>query len=129
MALRRVPRRRRASITSLIDVIFLLLLFFMLASTFENFSEVEIAASRSDGAAIVNDRTVYRVEIGETQIALDGGPVSDADLNARLETRLATEPGLVLVSVTPEASTQRLVDVISRLNGLSGATIRVVSES
>ncbi|HBT37159.1 MAG TPA: biopolymer transporter ExbD, partial [Hyphomonas sp.] len=32
MALKRTRPRRRASITSLIDVIFLLLLFFMLAS-------------------------------------------------------------------------------------------------
>ncbi|MEM8921756.1 MAG: biopolymer transporter ExbD, partial [Pseudomonadota bacterium] len=45
MALRRVRRRGRSSITSLIDVIFLLLLFFMLASTFTRFSEVDIAAA------------------------------------------------------------------------------------
>ena len=44
MALRRARQRRRASITSLIDVIFLLLLFFMLASTFSKYSEIELAS-------------------------------------------------------------------------------------
>ena len=36
-------RSRKLSLTSLIDVIFLLLLFFMLTSTFTRFGEIEIA--------------------------------------------------------------------------------------
>ena len=38
------PRRRRLSLTSLIDVIFLLLLFFMLSSTVTRFAQVGLAA-------------------------------------------------------------------------------------
>ena len=49
MSLKRVQQRRRASITSLIDVIFLLLLFFMLASTFSKFSEIDIAVASAAG--------------------------------------------------------------------------------
>lgn len=45
-------RRRPISVTSLIDVIFLLLLFFMLTSTFARFAEVEITGGRAgQGAA------------------------------------------------------------------------------
>ncbi|MEX0280950.1 MAG: biopolymer transporter ExbD, partial [Arenibacterium sp.] len=37
------PRRRRVvSLTALIDVVFLLLLFFMLTSTFSSFGEIEL---------------------------------------------------------------------------------------
>ena len=45
--MRKARRRRRLSMTSLIDVIFLLLLFFMLTSTFTRFSEVELTAAGS----------------------------------------------------------------------------------
>ncbi|WP_367714863.1 biopolymer transporter ExbD [Nitratireductor sp. GISD-1A_MAKvit] len=38
-----VRRRKPLSLTSLIDVIFLLLLFFMLSSTFTRFASVEIS--------------------------------------------------------------------------------------
>ena len=37
--------------TSLIDVIFLLLLFFMLTSTFSKFAEIELAAATSGAGA------------------------------------------------------------------------------
>ena len=37
--------RRQISVTSLIDVIFLLLLFFMLSSTFSKFADVELSLS------------------------------------------------------------------------------------
>lgn len=44
-------RRRPVSVTSLIDVIFLLLLFFMLSSTFTRFAEVEFSAGRAGALA------------------------------------------------------------------------------
>ena len=53
--MRRRRRSGRLSMTSLIDVIFLLLLFFMLTSTFSKFSEVELAAEgTSDEAVLAN---------------------------------------------------------------------------
>ena len=44
-------RRRPLSLTSLIDVIFLLLLFFMLSSTFTRFASVEITGGPASATA------------------------------------------------------------------------------
>jgi biopolymer transport protein ExbD len=44
-------KRRPLSLTSLIDIIFLLLLFFMLSSTFTRFGEVAITGGRANASA------------------------------------------------------------------------------
>ncbi len=46
-----VRKRRPLSLTSLIDVIFLLLLFFMLTSTFSRFARVEISGGPASASA------------------------------------------------------------------------------
>ncbi|MEM0986604.1 MAG: biopolymer transporter ExbD [Pseudomonadota bacterium] len=128
MALKRVRKRRPASITSLIDVIFLLLLFFMLASTFTRFSEIELASAEAVAFTSTADRTIYRLQIAAEAMILDGAPLTDTVAETRLSAQVTADPGLILLSVTPDASTQRLVDVLTRLNGLEGATLRVVAE-
>jgi biopolymer transport protein ExbD len=47
----RRPRRRTIALTSLIDVIFILLLFFLLSSTFSRFGELSLATATSDTGA------------------------------------------------------------------------------
>ncbi|MDV6226650.1 biopolymer transporter ExbD [Nitratireductor aquimarinus] len=47
----RVRKRKPLSLTSLIDVIFLLLLFFMLTSTFTRFAKVEISGGSASASA------------------------------------------------------------------------------
>jgi biopolymer transport protein ExbD len=47
-----LPRRRQISLTPLVDVIFLLLMFFMLSSTFARFADLDLARqSASAGEA------------------------------------------------------------------------------
>ena len=58
--MRSTRRRRKLSMTSLIDVIFLLLLFFMLTSTFTRFAELDLAAASGGGGASHAHRQVCR---------------------------------------------------------------------
>lgn len=125
MALSRTRSRRRASITSLIDVIFLLLLFFMLASSFSRFSEVALASADTSGAASIGEETVYRVVVSPASVAFEGQAYGDAAIRVRLGAVLSERPGLVLMTVSPDTSTQRLVDVLTRLNGVPGGEIRL----
>ncbi|MEM6627590.1 MAG: biopolymer transporter ExbD [Pseudomonadota bacterium] len=125
MALRRVRRRGRSSITSLIDVIFLLLLFFMLASTFTRFSEVDIAPASASDMAGTTDQTFHRLSVSQSTLYLGG----DVATFAIIEKKLSLEPGIVEVTVTPDTTTQRLVDVVVRLSGVPGAKVRVAPAS
>ncbi len=101
--------------TSLIDVIFLLLLFFMLTSTFSKYGEVELmAAGQADGSAA--ERQKLFVSLGSEEVLLNGQPV-DLDRIADL-VRSQPQDGdghLVLISPDEQANAQRLVDLLSVL--------------
>ncbi len=112
------PRRRRLSMTSLIDVIFLLLLFFMLTSTFSKFGEVELMAAGQGAGS--NGKQMLFVTLGEQSLTLNGQP-ADLDLIAGL-IQLQPQSGghLVLISPGADASSQRLVDLLSELRRVEG---------
>lgn len=102
-------RRRRLSMTSLIDVIFLLLLFFMLSSTFSRFGEITLAASPAGAAA--GGPPPRFVQLGPQDLSVNGQPEAIEGLAARL----AETPGPVLVALRPEVTAQRLADLLAEL--------------
>lgn len=106
-----MPRRRAAlSLTSLIDVIFLLLLFFMLTSTFTRLGELELAPGTPGGAP--GEPPVF------VQLAPEGLRVNTEEVPLEaLRARLEGEEGLVLVSLADAVSAQRLVDMLAVLRG------------
>lgn len=104
-------RRRTVSLTALIDVVFLLLLFFMLTSTFSNFGEIEM--NRTAGGQAQQDDPTKRVfvQLGAERLVLNGTAVTLENLAGALET------GLVLVSLDEDVTAQRLVDLLAILRG------------
>ncbi len=106
--------------TPLIDVIFLLLLFFMLSSTFSRFGEIELS-SASAGAAETSDPSerVF-VQLGAERLVLNGVPLTFDELTERVET------GQVLISLDADTTAQRLVDLLVRLRGQEGLTVTVL---
>jgi biopolymer transport protein ExbD len=117
----RKPRRRPLSMTSLIDVIFLLLLFFMLTSTFSRFGEVELSGAARGGAGA--KATPLFLSVDDIALRLNGEAVTldglEAALTGRDETRL-------LVSLSGDVLSQRLVDVLAVLRGLDGLQVAVL---
>ena len=113
--MRRKTQRRRASITSLIDVIFLLLLFFMLASTFTRYAEVEVTAASSGSASNASKSTTVTVFVAPDAIRIEEDIVDETDLAAFLNNTRSGNTLAVSVSVAKDVNTQRLVDILSRL--------------
>jgi biopolymer transport protein ExbD len=109
---RAVYRRRRLSLTPLIDVIFLLLLFFMLTSTFTPFAELELGASAPGAAAPEAPPLFLRVQ--EEALSLNGRPVALEALVQEAAAR-GEDGGALLVSLAGEVSAQRLTDVLVAL--------------
>ncbi len=106
--------------TPLIDVIFLLLLFFMLSSTFSRFSEIELSSAAKGAARDAATIERFFVQLGATRVALNGQPASLDDLDSQIST------GQVLISLDPDTSAQRLVDLLVRLRGREDLTVRVL---
>lgn len=111
---------RPLSMTPLIDVIFLLLLFFMLSSTFSSYGEIELSQTTAGSA---NDDAPSRrifVQIGADRLTLNGRPTTLDDLPVEVGT------GQVLVSLDDDATAQRLVDLLVRLRGHDGLSVMVL---
>lgn len=107
--------------TPLIDVIFLLLLFFMLSSTFSTFGEIELVQA-APGPASPDQPPPDRVfvQLGAERLTLNGAPLTLEALAAQVET------GQVLVSLDADTSAQRLVDLLVRLRGRDGLSVTVL---
>ncbi|HAW45965.1 MAG TPA: biopolymer transporter ExbD [Roseovarius sp.] len=120
-------RRRKLSLTSLIDVIFLLLLFFMLSSTFSQFSEVDLSTGGAGQTAVAGTRPIFvqlraeGVRVNAREVALDGleealGPLIDGETRA-------------LVSAGAEVTAQRLTDLLLALRSIPGLSVQVLVPS
>jgi biopolymer transport protein ExbD len=130
MSLKRVRQRRSASITSLIDVIFLLLLFFMLASTFSRQAEIELVSGREGASVPVpDDVTVLRLVIEAGALRLDETPVALDGLAAAVSAQARAGETILAVDPGEAVTTQRLVDVLLALRGATGVRIQIVEPS
>jgi biopolymer transport protein ExbD len=119
-----VRRARRLSLTSLIDVIFLLLLFFMLSSTFTRFAEVELAgAQATTGSSGTPDVLVRLADDGWSVNGLAHADIASVAAEvARLEESGAE---LAVLLVRGEAQSQELISAIEAIRGASAIPLSV----
>lgn len=106
--------------TSLIDVIFLLLLFFMLSSTFSRFAEVDLSAAGSS-AGITQDRPPLFLRLSPDELMLNTRAVSMDSLPSALAPEADPDtPRSLIVALAPGVTAQRLTDLLVVLRGISG---------
>ncbi|MGH1414761.1 MAG: ExbD/TolR family protein [Pelagimonas sp.] len=114
--------------TSLIDVIFLLLLFFMLTSTFTRFSEVDLT-SATGGAGVSGVAPLF-LRLGEDSIGVNGQSVDLSDLPQVLSDQKAGNDNLpVIIALKSAVTAQRLTDVLVVLRGVPGLQTTVLGAS
>ena len=109
-------RRPLISLTPLIDVVFILLVFFMLASSFLDWRSIELnAPGRAGGqpsmvGALLVDVTADGPRLAGESIGLD-------ELYDRVSARLEQRPDQrVLVKPAPDVQLQEVVDVLDSLS-------------
>ncbi|MCX2721416.1 biopolymer transporter ExbD [Roseibium salinum] len=119
----RPARRRRLSMTSLIDIIFLLLLFFMLSSTFTRFGEVEFGNTARGGAGgPAPDVLIVLEEENWTINGIASDPAGAARVLAGFAKKGATS---ALILPREGASTQTLVEAVGRVRRIDGFTVSI----
>ena len=114
--------RRRPSLTPMIDVVFLLLVFFMLAARFGAPLAQPIALA-APGGTETYEGPPRLVEIGPDALRLNGLPV--IDLPGALRPLMQNEDDTVILRALPGTSVQRLVDVTATLKdaGFTGMAV------
>ena len=108
-------KRKRIGLTPLIDVVFLLLLFFMLASSFERFAEIELQAARAGAADPLAARPVFIRLHADGRLDVDATDTALTALQANLDTFVRRGRKAAVVQVRDGVPAQRLVDVLERI--------------
>ncbi|MEE2860092.1 MAG: ExbD/TolR family protein [Paracoccus sp. (in: a-proteobacteria)] len=122
------PRRRprRMSLTPMIDVVFLLLIFFMLASRFGMDAVLPIAGG-AEGAGSDWQGAPRLVDIAPVELRLNGAPVTPETLPEALSDLLPNPAAAVILRPQEGADLQRLVDVMDLLTA-AGLTNLILIE-
>lgn len=112
-AFARPARRRRPSLTPMIDVVFLLLVFFMLAARFG--IDGAIPMRIGSGGAADWQGPPRLIEVGADALRLNGLPVAEADLAQALRLLLPVPDAPVILRGSADADLSRLTQVIEVL--------------
>lgn len=107
--------RRRISLTPLIDVVFILLVFFMLETTFLTEAEVAVAAE-SRGGAVSAEQPLQLELLDADWVWLNGERVAYSQWQAALDALPIDPRARVQLRTAQRIPVQRVVDVIDALN-------------
>ena len=127
---RRPQRPQHETIVTLIDIVFFLLVFFMLIGRMDATAPFELSPPVSDGgeALPAGGTTVSLARDG--RLALDGRERSQADIVAALQDAIATasEPLFVRINADAETPVRHLLPLVTALEALpEGDVVLVVT--
>ena len=113
-------------LTPLIDVVFILLLFFMLASNLDRFNRVEVGTADVGTAAQDQRSAIFLRVHGDGSYSLVDERIDAADLKRRIGAYLERNPTqAVVVHPDEDVRLQHLIDILDQLTelGVSGLTL------
>ncbi len=107
------------SLTPLIDVVFILLLFFMLASDLNRFNGVELKASETSAGAQDQTSAIFLRVHADGRFSLVDERIDKTTLDYEISAYLDVNPAQAIV-VHPDGDVrlQALIDVLDRLSEL-----------
>lgn len=117
------PRRRRPGLTPMIDVVFLLLVFFMLAARFGLPGAVDVSSAGVGGAYQGPPRLV---SVGADGPRLNGQPIALAALAQALTPLMQTPDDLVILRPEDGAPVQALVTTLLALRDAGLTRLAVI---
>ena len=125
-----IRRRRLVSLTPLIDVVFILLVFFMLASTFVEWHGFPLDTPSQETAALPDEPEVVRIRVGVDGFEVDGEAVRRDALAERIGAAAAMLPQRrAQVAVAADAPLQRVVDAMDAAGRAGVHDVAVVRDT
>ena len=116
------PPEVSINLTPLIDVVFLLLIFFMVSTSFSELTQLVVDLPEAEGAPASTNTTLLLVVDVEGNMTLDGAPVpNDArGLSEALRQRLSGNTDISVTlsadAITPHQYVVTAIDVAAQLN-------------
>lgn len=118
------------SIAPLIDVVFLLLLFFMLTSSFTEPVAIDLVLPDSDTAEAQDEAPPVQVALGsDGELVLDGNPVTLEELEQGVRDKLKVDPERFIgLQSDSGASVQQMLDVVDRIRAGGGTNLSIAAK-
>ena len=122
-----VIRRRRPSLTPMIDVVFLLLIFFMLVARFgvDKVIDINLPSALGQSSQYEGAPRLVEIKSGNT-VSLNGTQISLDQLSSKLSQLMPSPNALIIVRSSAEANTQDLLDVLLYLKSEKITNISVL---
>lgn len=121
--------RGRLSLTSLIDVIFLLLLFFMLSSTFSKFGTVDLNVGGGNARTDFNDTALVFARLSGAGVTINGRETALETVPEALDPLRRAGHLRLLLSVSQGTTAQNLVDALRVFNAVPNARFAILEPS
>ncbi len=119
----------RISLTPIIDVVFILLIFFMLATNFQSFSKTDINLSNESASITQSDKKVYVIEFDvDNKFKLNGQDYKLSTIKEKILSELSTDEDLIVVIKPGEkTNVQQMLTLIESLkkSNISNVTLGV----
>lgn len=119
----------RISLTPIIDVVFILLIFFMLATNFQSFNQTDIKLSNEEASISQSEKRVYLVEFNKDgEFRLNKETMSQKSIkNEILDSKKKQEEYLVVIKGDKNTEIQDILNVIAdfKKNHINEITIGI----
>ena len=120
--------KKRLALTSLIDIIFLLLLFLMLTSTFSKFSEIDLSVAATAAESNVSEKILF-LRISALRIDLNSDEVQINSLSKSIKSFTKNAKASLVISMDQDVTSQRLVDILGIVANIEGLSVNLIGSS
>ena len=119
----------RISLTPIIDVVFILLIFFMLATNFQSFNQTDIKLSSEQASISQSDKRIYLVEFTKNgEFKLNNEIMSQRSIKDQiLDSKTNDEEYMVVIKGDKDTEIQDVLNVIAdfKKNDIKEITIGI----
>ena len=125
-----INRRRRPSLTPMIDVVFLLLIFFMLVARFgvDNVIDINLPAARGQNVQYEGPPRLIEIKSGDI-VSLNGSEIPLGQLANKLRALMPSPNALIVLRSSAEANTQDLLNILLHLKSEKITNVSVLGSN
>lgn len=120
----------QVDLTPMLDVVFIMLIFFIVTSTFVKESGVDVTRPQAETSVVTESNAIQIGITAANQVFMDKRQVDPRAIRANVEKSLAENPGAsVIIVADRDSNTHTLIEVMDQAR-LAGATsVSVASEN
>lgn len=124
---RRGRQVKEINLTALVDIVFHLMVFVMLTTTFVVSESMELSLPSAHAGKSAGTAKIMRIEVqADGSVQVDGGHMNLEQLNTALADRVAADPeAKIAILTTPGVSVQQLVAVMDAVYLTGGRNVQV----